>query len=152
MKEVKLQKFWLKLLIILSSAVSVHEALAVPLSSLLNNDASTSSLVVDTVLYPTTALNQDTYNLTTKTKLNLSLLSLVKDKLAQQIFSELPQFIAKLHTVSLADIHWQMNAQYCQCVQLQQHVFIAVKALQKTCLQRHVCYQADRKNLILAAS
>ncbi len=140
------------MLVILSSALSINAALAVPLSSLLNNDSSTPSLVVDTAVHPEITLERHAFDLTVKSKLSLSLLSLVQGKVTQQIINELPQFISKFDTVSLADIHCQMNALYCQCIQQQRYVFITVKALQNTYLQRHVCYQADRKNLILAAS
>lgn len=141
LKEVDLQQFWIKIIIILSSALSVHTALAVPLFILLNDAHKTPSLLVDSPLNPQLSINE-----------SISLPELVQHKIVELLVKELQQLTNKQNECSLALTRVRVNAAYIQFFQQQKSVYSAVQAQHSSCFQTQASYQAERQKIALHTS
>ena len=137
----------MKLLVILSAVLSVHTVLAVPLSILLNNDHKTPSLVVDQPVYSQPVFIESDFDKNSKTKLSLSLSTLVQYKVIEQFINESSQLNILINELSFALVHIRTNAIYSQYFQQQTDVYNASQARQNARFQGQASYQAERQKI-----
>jgi len=137
-----LQNFLIKFLLLLSASLSLHSALALPLSSVLasNYHAVSESNELTEPFDANTALNDFSYRLFTHSKLQSSLLTLLQqnndDYLVIQVF--LSQ-INKLDS-DLAQINAQSQVKQLYQEQVNTHIYIL--GAENTLYSQKTSYQA----------
>jgi len=141
--------FLIKLLLLLSSALSLHSALALPLSSVLLNDyyTATDSVELKEQINSCTVLNDFTTKQSVQSKLQTSLLTLLQQEHNDN--RVLTLFIAAVNALDI-DVS-QLNAQaiiqqaYQEQLTTHNHIQAKQNALynQKTCYQAKLQYQQN---------
>ncbi len=152
-----MQPFWIKFLIILSSALSVQSALAVSLSALLNVNQTAPSLLVGSVTHQELTLDVRINNPINNTdvhsaKLSRNLSELLQHKIYIQFCTELQQSINLNNEPREALVNLWINAFYNQSLQQQGSVYNAIKAQQNSCFKSQNSYQAQRQKISLHIS
>ncbi len=132
-----MQQFWIRILIILSSVLSVHAALAAPLSTLLNGANKTPSLSVDSSLH---------------SQFSVSLAEIVQHKAVALLVKELQQLTNLKNECSPALTRIIINATYTQHLHQQKSVYSAVQARSHSCFKSQTSYQAERQKIALQTS
>jgi len=142
-----LLQFWMKFLIVLSSALSAHAVLAVQLSSLLNANYSTPSLLVDKISLDLT-LDESVINQVHNAKVSHVWSELFQHKTVVPLANELQLSMILANEYRGALVHTWMNSVYKRTFQQQNCVYSAIQAQINTCFHTQANYQAQRQKII----
>ena len=139
-------QFWIKFLIVFSSALSAHAVLAVQLSSLLNANYSTPSLLVDKLSLDLT-LDESIINQANNAKISHALSELFQHKTIVQLANELQLSMILANEYQGALVHIWMNSVYRRTFQQQKCIYSAIQAQTNTCFHTQASYQAQRQEI-----
>lgn len=142
-----MQQFWIKFLIIISSALSAQAALAIPLSIILNASHTASSLLVDSSVHQVLTIDELIINKVSNRKLSINLSELLLHKVIYKPVNELQHSISLANEYGTAIAHRWVNAAYRQSFQQQKSVYCAIQAQQNSCFQGQANYQAERQKI-----
>lgn len=145
-----MQQFYIKFLVLLSTALSVHSALAVPLFSLLNVNHPSLSLSVDNTkqkqfFTDQIIIKEGIPSETSNIKLSHSLSLLLQHKSSYQFINELSLTVILSNDNSVAFFNSWLKSTYQQAFQQQQTVYSAIQAQQNSCFQSQTSYKTERQ-------
>ena len=136
-----MQQFWIKLLIIISAALSAQAALAIPL--LFNANHITSSLLVNSSVHEELTSDKLVINKVSNKKRSINL----SDLLCYKLVNELQRWINIANKLRIALDHNWANIAYRQSFQHQKSVYNTIQAQQNSCFQGQASYQAERQKI-----
>lgn len=137
-----LYKYLLKLLVLLSASLSLHSALALPLSSLLASkyDVVSQSNKNINNLNNFVALNHFNYQQPSQLALENKLLLLLKEKRSDNLFFQV--VLDKIITLAIQRKHEVTKSQVKHCYQRQCNAHLSILAHQNTFYSKNNDYQA----------
>jgi len=147
LKEGSLQQFWIKFLILLSSALTMQTALAIPLSSLLNANQAIPSLLVKGSTSQDSPFDSRVINKTSHIKTSNSLAELFQSRIVVHFIDELKLSIDLVDEYRGALVNVWVNAAYICSLQKQCKVFRTIRALKKPYFQNHISAHAEQQNI-----